>query len=516
MHDSLKRIVIIGGGSAGWITAGVIAAQHKTNGADGINITLIESATIAPIGVGEGTWPSMRATLQRIGISETEFMLSCDASFKQGSQFHGWRNGRDSYCHPFTLPTGMQQINLAGHWQPYRKKVSFADAVSPQGRVAQLGAAPKLITTKEYDYLLNYGYHLDAGKFSQFLSQHCTEKLGVKQIIDDVTQLNSHHNGDIKSVTTQTHGDIEGDLFIDCSGLNALLIGKHYQIPFIEQKQVLFNDSALAVQVPYAEDDAAIASFTHSTAQGAGWIWDIGLPSRRGIGYTYSSSHTSNDEAERVLRAYIAPAIGTAKAEQASLRKLSIRPGYREKFWHRNCVAIGMAAGFIEPLEASALAMVELSAKMISEQLPANRRVMDITAKRFNQRFNHRWQRIIDFLKLHYILTERSDSDYWIDNCERNTIPESLQELMTLWQHQLPDNYDCLHTEALFPAASFQYILYGMDFNTQVPNWHRQSQTRLAEQFFNQNATKTKQLISLLPSNRNLLSKMAEYGLSKI
>lgn len=516
MHDALKRIVILGGGSAGWITAGVIAAQHKLNSADGISITLVESATIAPIGVGEGTWPSMRSTLQKMGISETEFMLKCDASFKQGSQFHGWRNGSDSYCHPFTLPIGHQRINLAGHWQPYRGKVNFADAVCPQGRIAHLGAAPKLVTTKEYDFLLNYGYHLDAGKFSQFLTQHCTQTLGVRQVIDDVIEVNSHHNGDILSLTTQAHGDIEGDLFIDCSGLNARLIGKHYQIPFIEQKQVLFNDSALAVQVPYADDEAAIASFTHSTAQYAGWIWDIGLPSRRGIGYTYSSAHSSDETAERTLRAYIAPTIGIDKAEQASLRKLSIHPGYRQKFWHRNCVAIGMASGFIEPLEASALAMVELSAKMISEQLPANRQVMEITAKRFNERFSHRWQRIIDFLKLHYILTERSDSNYWIDNCERNTIPESLQELMTLWQHQLPDTYDCLHTEALFPAASFQYILYGMGFNTHLPDWQRYPQTGLAEQLFNQNASKTTQLTSLLPSNRVLLNKMAKYGLPKI
>ena len=153
-----------------------------------------------------------------------------------------------------------------------------------------------------------------------------------------------------------------------------------------------------------------MASHTISTAQSAGWIWDIGLPTRRGIGHVYSSSHISDEEAERELRAYIGP-----PADGLNARKIAIRSGHRETFWKGNCVAVGLAAGFLEPLEASAIVLIELSAKIIAEQMPACREVMDIIAARFNATTHYRWGRIIDFLKLHYVLTRRTDSEFWRD-----------------------------------------------------------------------------------------------------
>ena len=158
------------------------------------------------------------------------------------------------------------------------------------------------------------------------------------------------------------------------------------------------------MQVPYPNEDDPIASHTLSTAQSAGWIWNIGLPTRRGIGHVYSSKFISDEHAERELRDYVEPIVGRSKAEQLSVRKISITPGYRAEFWHRNCVAIGLSAGFVEPLEASALVLVETSAKMIAQKLPENRDLMAITAKRFNQRFTNHWSRIVDFLKLHYLI----------------------------------------------------------------------------------------------------------------
>ncbi|WP_394200909.1 tryptophan halogenase family protein [Shewanella waksmanii] len=515
MKSALNHIVIVGGGSAGWLTAGVLAAQFNASNSQGITITLIESATVPPIGVGEGTWPSMRATLQKIGLSETDFLQQCDASFKQGSVFHGWQNGQDSYYHPFTPPAGFQQINLAEYWQPFRDQVSFADAVCPQGKIAALGLAPKMLNTEEYGFALNYGYHLDAGKFGQCLQAHCINKLGVKQIIADVVKINSDDSGDIASVTTDTQQDITGDLFIDCSGMQSLLLGQHFGIELVKQDHVLFNNSAIAAQVPYVNEHDPIASFTHSTAQTAGWIWDIGLPSRRGVGYTFSSAHCDAEQAETSLRQYLTKSIGEQAAQQVATRHLQFTPGHRAKFWHRNCVAIGMAAGFIEPLEASAIAMVELSAKMLAEQMPANRQVMDIIAERFNASFDYRWQRIIEFLKLHYVLTKRSDSDYWIDNCERNTIPAHLQQQLALWQYHFPYHWDTHHTEELFPAASFQYILYGMGFNTKMPQRQRQSLSEQAAHLFNQNVAKGRQLQQHLSSNRTLLEQIKQHGLAR-
>lgn len=513
--------MIVGGGSAGWLTAGIIAAEHASNHsstqASAVNITLIESANVPIVGVGEGTWPSMRNTLKKMGISETDFLLSCDASFKQGSKFSNWQtNTNEHYYHPFTQPAGFNDINLSSYWQPFRENVSFADAVCEQSHLGRNGLAPKQISTPEYAFNANYGYHLDAGKFSVFLKKHCTEKLNVNHIIDHVTAINSAPNNDIASITTQTHGEIEGDLFIDCTGSSALLIGKHYNIPFKSKKHILFNDSALAVHVPYPEIDSPIASFTSSSAQTAGWIWDIGLPSRRGVGYTYSSAHSSDASAEQTLRQYIMPDLGKAKAEAAEIRKLSINPGHREVFWHKNCVAIGMSAGFIEPLEASALVLIELSAKMLCEQLPANRITMDIISKRFNAKFTHRWENIIDFLKLHYVLSQRNDSDYWLENRNESTMTASLIEQLELWKYQAPYKFDAIYTEEMFPAASFQYILYGMGFVTEPLRPKRENNTPLAEKLFSENVQKVNQLVSTLPSNRALLDKIKHYGLQKI
>ena len=517
MHKPLRKIVIVGGGSAGWLTAGLIAAEHSTDPQSGIEVTLIESADIPPIGVGEGTWPTMRSTLKKMGISETDFLLECDASFKQGSKFLDWHtNTNEHYYHPFTLPYGFNDTNLAPFWQPFRDEISFADAVSAQSHLGEHGLAPKQISTAEYDFNANYGYHLDAGKFAILLQKHCTKKLAVKHIIDHVTQVNNSETGDIASITTKNHGDISGDLFIDCTGTSSILLAKHYKIPFVSTKGILFNDSALALHMPHESPDSPIASFTCSTAQTAGWIWDIALPSRRGVGYTYSSTHITDDDAKKELRDYITPIMGDTAAQSVKIRKIDFSPGYREKFWHKNCVAVGLSAGFVEPLEATALALVELSAKMISEQLPADRQAMDLVAKRFNAKFLHRWLNVIDFLKLHYVLNQRNDSDYWREIKDDKSIPDSLREQLLLWKTQTPYHYDAIHAEEMFPSASFQYILYGMGFITQERNKKRVDGSKKAQMLFGENIKHTKQLLSSLPSNRELINKIKQYGLPKI
>ncbi len=515
MNSVLRKITILGGGSAGWLSAGIIAAEHLVNEKSGIEVTLIESSDIAPLGVGEGTWPSMRATLKKMGISETEFILECDASFKQGSRFQAWiNNHNDYYYHPFSLPVGHEKLDIAPFWLPYHEKISFADAVCVQSRLGDKNLAPKLISSGEYAFNANYAYHLDAGKFAVLLREHCVERLGVKHVVDHVTAVNSTSTGDIASLTTKENGDITGDLFIDCSGAASVLLGKHFKVPFLSKKDVLFNDTALAAQAPYDSPESPIASFTVSTAQTAGWIWDIGLQSRRGIGYTYSSAHTTDEQAENILRKYISPtpSMGVQNKDEILVRKLSFEPGHREQFWYKNCVAIGVSAGFIEPLEASALALIELSAKMVSDQLPADRRAMDIVARRFNEKFLYRWQKIVEFLKLHYVLSQRSDSDYWLDNRKLNTVPDSLQDMLALWRYQSPNKYDFPQLEELFPSASFQYVLYGMGFIPELPERVKRKDSRdLANKLIEENIQHTKQLMAVLPTNRGLVNKLKQY-----
>ncbi len=506
-RQAINSIVIVGGGSAGWLCAGLIASEHIDDEHRNVSVTLIESPDVKTIGVGEGTWPTMRTTLKKIGIRETDFLSRCSASFKQGTKFVAWLNGDDaeSYYHPFTAPAGYTDINLVPYWQKHRDAITFANAVSVQGYVCDRNLAPKQRETPDYAYVVNYGYHLDAGKFAELLHEHCTTQLGVRHVVDHVTSVNGDPDSDIRSMSTAKHGDIEGDLFVDCTGFASLLLGKHFKVPYVDKRDILFNDSALAIQLPYANEADPIASQTISTARSAGWIWDIGLTSRRGIGYTWSSEYSTDEEAHDTLRQYIG-ATSSAAMDSIEPRKISFRPGHRSRFWHRNCVAVGMASGFLEPLEASALVMVELAGKMISEELPANREVMDVVARRYNDLFRYRWDRIIDFLKLHYVLSKRTDSDFWVDNRRDESIPESLRELLALWQYKAPEHRDLAQVDEVFSAASYQYVLYGMGFETHARDSARQSRDATkAQKLFEENSDLASRLVANLPDNRKLL-----------
>lgn len=510
----MQHIVVLGGGSAGWITAATLAAEWAGAGPDARRITLIESPDLPAIGVGEGTWPTMRGTLAKLGLTEADLVQRCDAAFKQGSRFDGWANGSpaDRYYHPFTVPVGYGEADLVGAWQATQSQQPFAESVGPQPHLCNAALAPKQVASPEFSGATNYGYHFDAVKMGLLLRQHAIDKLGVRHVADDVIEVQSAENGDIAALLTKAHGAIAGDLFIDCSGLHARLIGKHFAIGFLNQRDVLFNDSALAVQVPYASQEAPLASATIATAYSEGWTWDIGLPTRRGVGMVFSSQHTSAEAAEARLRDHLSRT--GASVDIPSPRLIRFEPGYREQFWHRNCVAVGLASGFIEPLEASALAMVELSAAAIRDELPATRADMDIVAKRFNATFSYRWARIIEFLKLHYVLSRRDDSDYWRDHRLEGTQPERLRELLQLWRHRAPSRLDFDRIEEVFPAASYQYVLYGMGFHPE-PLLARPERLAAAQGYLQQAATVTRRMLGGMPRHRDLINHIRAHGMSK-
>ncbi|SHI16260.1 tryptophan halogenase family protein [Ferrimonas marina] len=526
MQNPIQRVVIVGGGAAGWLTAGVLAAKHNADQGrlaptPPLSITLIESPDVPTVGVGEGTWPSMRSTLETIGIRETEFLRCCDASFKQGSRFRHWglddarrlqEGVSDQYLHPFTLPQGQNQLNLADFWLPFREQVTFSEAVCAQEAISQAGLAPKTLTTPEYHFHLNYGYHLDAAKFGQLLQRHCTEKLGVTHLQDHVVEVVSHPSGDIAQVITQGKGAVEGDLFIDCSGRQSMLLGQHLKVPYISQKSVLFNDRAMALQVPYQRADDPIASCTLSTATEHGWIWDIGLPKRRGVGVVFSADHCSEAQAEQHLAHYL----GGSIPKGLTPRIIQYRPGHHQVCWQNNCVAVGMAAGFIEPLEASALALIEWTANALADQFPRDRAAMPLLAQRMNRRYRQHWHQIIEFLKLHYVLSRREQGAYWRDHRDPSTCPDSLLEQLDLWQYQPPGDQDVAIKQPLFPAASYQYVLYGMGFETQAMALMKPSDKALARRLFDENQQQVAKLQRLLPSNRALLDQVSQYGFNKI
>jgi len=272
-------------------------------------------------------------------------------------------------------------------------------------------------------------------------------------------------------------------------------------VEFKSCKDVLFNDSAIATQVKYKNDDDPIACHTIATGHHNGWTWDIGLTNRRGVGIVYSSDYTSDEEAEKTLREYIGET-----DHELTFKRIKYDTGYRDKFWHKNCVAVGLSAGFVEPLEATALMLIEVSARYIAENLPPTVEALPVVEKRFNKQMHYRWRRIIDFLKLHYMLTERPEP-YWQAHRNQDTIPESLKEDLEVWQFRGPVNADFDAAIELFPAASYQYVLYGMGFapeyGSQQYLYQMESQ---AAGVINQNKVVTEQLLNKLPTHRQYIN----------
>ena len=495
MVRPIKRIVIAGGGTAGWLSACRLAAWARAEGRN-LEITLIEAPDIPTVGVGEGTWPTMRQTLGQIGIDEADFLAEADATFKQGSCFDGWRTGDedDRYMHPFTPPPPARDPRqLVAAWKN-GSGASFAAAMTAQHAVAESDLAPRQRSMPPFAGALNYAYHLDAGKLVDLLQRYAVQRLGVTHVRDRIGSIAADEHGDIASVHTASGTQLFGDLFIDCTGFAAVLIHGHCKSEWVDRSPVLFNDRALVVQVP-VEQGSPIASQTISTAHRAGWIWDIGLARRRGIGCVYSSQFMEDSEAERILASYVAAA---APAASLQPRQLVFPTGHRDRFWARNCLAVGLSSGFAEPLEASAIVLVELSLQALIDNFPADRNAMTLVADRINDLFSTYWERIVEFLKLHYVLSARPEP-YWRAHRDPASIPHRLAGLLDLWKYQPPSSYDLPLANEIFPAASYQYVYYGM--GGAIPPDLPELAPELMMQI-DQVAQRTRTLLSSLPTNR--------------
>lgn len=502
MIGSVQRIVIVGGGTAGWLSACLLAARRPE-----LTVTLIEAPDIPTIGVGEGTWPTMRESLATIGIAEADFLAACDASFKQGSRFDGWVDGspQDSYLHPFTAPPPGDACALIAAWQSGGGG-PFAAAMTAQHGVCAAALAPRQRGMPDYAGALNYGYHLDAGKFAALLRRHATESLSVTHVAAQVSQAVTGPDGYIASLQLDNGQTISGDFFIDCSGQAAILIGRHCNVPWIDRSDVSFNDRALAVQVPVAQD-TDVAAQTIGTAHEAGWLWDIALPSRRGIGCVYASRFIDDARAKEILRDYVAARVPGCDVNSLRPRQLRFATGHRARFWEGNCLAVGLSAGFIEPLEASAIVTVELSIKALADNFPKRGATMGILAERFNELFRYRWDRIVEFLKLHYVLSRRSEP-YWQAQRDPATIPARLADLIELWRDQPPSAWDFPRMDELFCAASQQYVLYGMGFPAPVTA-PAPAAIAAAHDRLNDVRQRTRALTASLPANRTYLDAVA-------
>ncbi|MDE2309026.1 MAG: tryptophan 7-halogenase [Xanthomonadaceae bacterium] len=466
----LQKILIVGGGTAGWLTACYLAKALGSASPQGIRVELVESPHIGLLGVGEATFPSIRGTLSAIGLDERRFLAGATATYKQGIRYVNWVRppgtpGREHYFHPFSVPS---QRGGSPELLPYwllggaPEGVPFADAVTMQSWLVEHGRAPKRIGDAEYQGPLNHAFHFDAACFAAVLAEH-GRSLGIVRHFATVERAELDGQGAIARIVTAELGALSADLYVDCTGLRGSLIGDAMQSPFRSRRDVLFADRAVTIQVPYPRADTPIPSCTIATAQEAGWTWDIGLQRRRGIGYVYSSRHSDASRAEAVLRGYIGP-----EADALPSLQLKFETGYRPEHWRKNCVAVGLAGGFVEPLESTGIALIELAAYMLAHQLPGETGDMERTARHYNAMMVARYDRIIDFIKMHYCLSQRRDSGFWIDNADPAGVPDTLQDRLALWRHRPPHRLDFVTDLEMFLPASWQYVLYGMEFHTDL------------------------------------------------
>lgn len=517
--EPLQHIVIVGGGASGWLMANYLGQRFVGSR---VKVTIIESPDVPTIGVGEGTVPALKQAMRRFGIAEQTLIQQADATFKQGICFRQWRKPHPNgdmhhYYHPFDVLTAEQHALLRQHLQSAAHVAhetafvaasnlhqSALDAISIQGVICDHHRAPKTASQPDYQGVVDYAYHFDAAKFGAILKHNALQKYDVLLVTATVQQVIRQPSGGIAQLLTDKAGAVSADLFIDCTGFHALLIGQHLDVPFVDQSHILPVDHALAMQVPATSD--MLPSCTGATAQDAGWIWDIALQQRRGVGYVYSSAHQSHHDAEQRLRTYIG-----AAADGLTCRRIPMRVGYRQVSWQHNCVAIGLAQGFVEPLEATALLMTDLAALLFTERLPMQMSHMAVVRDDFNRTMQHGWQRVLEFIKLHYLLSDRDDSDFWHDVRHGDTVPTALTQRLALWHDRLPNTFDFASRFDVFNLDNYLYVLYGMNFQSRDPmlgahyssaQWQqlrqRQQQLRQAQQL----------ALTQLPSHRALIRQL--------
>jgi 2-polyprenyl-6-methoxyphenol hydroxylase-like FAD-dependent oxidoreductase len=419
-----NSICILGGGTAGWMAANHF--QHHW-GAAGAKVTLIESSQIGIVGVGEGSTPQLKAFFDTIGISEREWMPRCNATYKTGIEFLGWsdRPGFDSYFHPF--PT-----DLDGHTAPAfihnaRARRTGQDVFAHPDRfflpsaLAHRRLAP--LPSANFPFVTTYGYHFDAHLVGGYLREVATAR-GVEHVDARIASVELSPDGDVAALAAEDGRRFEADLFVDASGFRSVIIEGALGEPHRPFAENLFNDSAVVVATPALAEGLDVC--TRSFAKSAGWIWQIPLTNRYGNGYVYSSRYIDHDAAAAELRSHL------GLPEGAEVRRLSMRCGRMERSWVRNCLAIGLAQGFLEPLEATALHIVLATVGSFVRDVETTGTGED-TRTAFNRTIARRYEGIRDYIVAHYRTALRTDTDYWRDATKHDRLSDSLKGLITAW-----------------------------------------------------------------------------------
>jgi flavin-dependent dehydrogenase len=454
-QPSSKRILILGGGTAGWMAANLMV---KAWGDRGFDITLIESPDIGIVGVGEGSTPMLKTFMSNIGIAEKDWMPACNATYKLGIRFDDWSTmpGFPRYFHPF--PAQLDEITSPEFFRNCRAR---RNGLNVEGHpdhfflntyMAEHKLSP--FAGENFPFTTLYGYHFDSGLLGEFLGDIAKQR-GVNHVQTKIIDANIDANGQIESVVDDGGRVLEADYFIDCTGFRSMLLQQTLNVPFVSFGENLFNDSAVVFPTPRPEQ---VAPQTVSTALQNGWAWTIPLTSRIGNGYVYSSSYTSADDAEKELRAFT----GVGDSPDVEARHLNMKVGRVERHWAGNCLAVGLSQGFIEPLEATALLLVQLTIQGFIEALETSGFTND-NRDQFNATVNARFDAVRDYIVAHYVVNSRNDTPYWRDNANNSKVSQSLIDVISTWTSgkDLTEELRRQDIENFYPTMSWHCLLAG-------------------------------------------------------
>jgi flavin-dependent dehydrogenase len=464
---AVDDIVIVGGGTAGWMTAAYLAAAFG----DRVKITLVESADVGTIGVGEATFSDIRHFFEYLDLAESEWMPACNATYKLAVRFQDWREPGHHFYHPFEQLRSVKGFPLTDWWLRYPTSSRFDVDCFVMASLCDAGRSPRYadgrLLEQEYtetDHVPStiaeyqgaqfpYAYHFEAHLLAKYLTGYATRR-GVRHVVDNVREVGLDERGWISHVRTAEHGDISGDIFVDCTGFRGLLLNQALGEPFVSYQDTLPNDSAVALQVPMDMDRDPIRPCTTATAKEAGWIWTIPLISRIGTGYVYARDYLEPDEAERTLREFVGPA-----AADATANHIKMRIGRSQRSWVKNCVAIGLSSGFVEPLESTGIFFIHHAIEQLVKYYPATDWDPALS-EQYNNAITHVMDGVREFLVLHYRGAKRRDTQYWRDTKTR-TIPAALAERLEQWRSKVPDAGTTYPRYHGLPPYSYNCILLG-------------------------------------------------------
>ena len=444
-----KSVIILGGGTAGWMTEHLL---HSRWAEHGTIISLIDSSAIGIIGVGEGSTPQLKAFFDEIGVAEREWMPRCNATYKAGIEFSGWsdRPGFERYFHPF--PTDVDGFTQGKFFRATRARRARQDVPAHPDpffvptRIAREGRAP--LAPANFPFFVSYGYHFDAHLIGAFLAE-LGSKRGMQHVDARIASIELAEDGDVKALLAEDGRRFEADFFVDASGFRAAIIEGALNEPHRPFAANLFNDRA--VVAPTQHGSGPINACTRSVARSAGWIWHIPLTNRMGNGYVYSSRYIDPDDAAAELLAELGLPADT------EVRHLKMKCGRVERTWVKNCLAVGLAQGFLEPLEATALHIVLATVNAFLDAWDLDKR------DAFNDLIARRYEGIRDYLVCHYRTARRSDTDYWRDVTSMDALSDSVKGVITAWftAADLEGEVVRQQIEAYYPPQSWHCMLAG-------------------------------------------------------